>query len=392
MLSRSRLPLCAAALLLCVAIGCASPQKPPLQKYMPLMLSHGVIPQRGAVAWSTDGTRLAFITDGSTDVRTSDGVMRKIGIAAAEFLCWVSETDILVIYREDGRRALKLASSDSGSYRQIDLDREPRAVLCIPNERKVIILSAASEIVSFGTELRYDLALYDMETTSLKELYRLSKIIPVQARGVDYTAGWIFPGINPVYTTVVGMEYVDPPALSPYLKVFSIDIVTAERREIGRIPGARLTASGSWSPDGRRIALTDAAYRLIILEEDGEVTLVNDELQGLYPSWNPEGSQIYFGGYVLDSDGNGRELVLTDAAESRAYWSPDGKSLAVVTARGDLWLLRGFTTHFRPPDRPGSSELARKLRLLKELFMEGLIDEPQYRRRYERLLHDRGDI
>lgn len=391
MLMRSRVLLCLAVFFLCVMGGCAAPQKPPVQKYGPLMVSHGIAPQIGSVEWAPDGKRLVFIAEGATVVRNADGEINRIDIADPKFVRWVSETEMLVISREGGRDVLNLASTDNGGHRRIDLEVEPHAALPIPRERTLLILSAASEVVSFGTELLYDLSVYDMEAGTLKGLYRLSKIIPAKVKDVDFTSGWISPGVNPVNATVAGMEYVDPPALSPYLKVFSIDLVMAERREIGRIPGARLTAPGSWSPDGSRMALTDASFRLIILEADGEVTLVDDTLRGIYPSWNPRGSQMYFGGYILNAEGQDRELVLEDAAESRGYWSPDGKAIAIVTARGDLWLLSGFTPDFKAPDRPGSVEIARKLKLLKELFREGLITEPQYRERYERLLNERGD-
>jgi Tol biopolymer transport system component len=150
------------------------------------------------------------------------------------------------------------------------------------------------------------------------------------------------------------------------------------------------TIAGSWSPDGRRLALTDSNGYFEMLDRGGISLPLDQGSRGLYPSWNPRGSQIFIGGYVMDSDGKNREELLPNSEKSIAKWSPDGTRIVIISG-GDVWLFKDFNPHFIPPDKPRDEALSKKILLLKELMNEGLLTESEYQERYDRLVSGKGN-
>lgn len=99
-----------------------------------------------------------------------------------------------------------------------------------------------------------------------------------------------------------------------------------------------------WSPDGRALVLTSVAGRLVSTSVSGEQRY--DLGPGDLPSWSPDGTRIAYGGanagtqfitrdiHLVDWQGNGPRLRLTDASEIELFvspsWSPDGTRIACV--------------------------------------------------------------
>jgi WD40 repeat protein len=111
-----------------------------------------------------------------------------------------------------------------------------------------------------------------------------------------------------------------------------------------------VNSAGSWSPDGRKLAFVtfdkgDNAIAIFDLDRRRVERQIRVEGVGALtdPAWGPDG-QIVFAGmsggisdlYMLDVNG-GRARRLTDDryADLQPTWSPDGKSIAFTTDRGD---------------------------------------------------------
>jgi eukaryotic-like serine/threonine-protein kinase len=56
-----------------------------------------------------------------------------------------------------------------------------------------------------------------------------------------------------------------------------------------------------WSPDGSRIAYSDAANRLAVMHADGSSPRELSDLQSNGPAWSPEGSRVVFAGVLVDT-------------------------------------------------------------------------------------------
>jgi len=123
---------------------------------------------------------------------------------------------------------------------------------------------------------------------------------------------------------------------------------------------------GTWSPDGRQIALTSDRYmgfHLLIVDRDGQVLerLTTEPGNG-EPSWSPDGSQIAFRSdrtmdvelFVMNVDGTGvTQLTQSPGEDWTPTWSPDGSQLAFSSRRyNGTWDI--FTMN---PDGTGVGQL-----------------------------------
>jgi len=359
----------------------------PVKKFSPQEIADRVGSTSGSVAWSPDGKKLAYV--GEKDGRVfiyelGSGGVKHLKPGGAWFVTWASENELMVLYDDGGNPALGRADADTLEVRKNSLPERPLSAYLLEDGPAVLLQASKVEKISFGTEVLIKLLRFDIDSGRSKVVYRSSRVLPKRI-GISAAGGWIEAGPNPLDSLVMLLEYVYPPAVRSYLKLAVLDYMTGRRTEVSRHQSAGFETQGSWSPDGRRIALTTLEGRLRVLGLDGAMTAVDDSLKGTSPAWNPAGSQIYFGGYVVGSDGSRAERIIGDGAASRAFWAPDGRSMALVE-RGNLWLLGGFEPKFLEPDTPADEELAEKVRLLKELMMEEFITTGEYVERYNRLM------
>jgi hypothetical protein len=120
--------------------------------------------------------------------------------------------------------------------------------------------------------------------------------------------------------------------------------VRSLRGESRRLTAVRLQAdeSAAWSPDGRELAFdrTDERGRsgIFVLNEQGELrNLSADSTLDSQPSWSPDGSRLVFVQkpgdlFVMNADGTGRRLLVsrTTVDGYSPRWSPDGQHIAFV--------------------------------------------------------------
>lgn len=139
-------------------------------------------------------------------------------------------------------------------------------------------------------------------------------------------------------------------------------IVNVDNGDETRLTRGKLVSGPAWSPDGRSIAMA------IGTRGDGVPTVPNSDIYDLSladgslrqlthtpatyesaPAWSPDGSQIAFARwklqtafdgkgaiYVVKANGGGEELVLSPRHFANGpyslSWSPDGRSLALETS------------------------------------------------------------
>jgi hypothetical protein len=216
---------------------------------------------------------------------------------------------------------------------------------------------------------------------------------PTRSKTADFTSAWAYPDIRPVHETVLTPQFHDPPALEPYTEFRTIDPETGMVNDIFKINDERYAVFASWSPDGSRLAVTNKKGLLIIVDGENKTGIrpVNYKKHGIAPAWNPRGSQIYSGGWLMQSDGTLIKRLINDAF-SIGVWSPDGKRLAVISEKG-LYLFENFSPSFIFPDRPVDAVLMQirdKLRILKDLLKEGLISGKEFRDKKQRYLKKEG--
>ncbi|TAN40095.1 MAG: hypothetical protein EPN25_08905 [Nitrospirae bacterium] len=359
------------------------------EKYRPLKVSEGIAQDPGRVSWHPDSNRLAYVAGAVHiyDMQTKE--QRTVHVDSPYYAAWGKGDDLFILYREDGSKALCRVDGRGQGLKKISLAIEPDAVFPVKDGSQLLLLSVRVFARALWTDYHYGLYLYDLRTGSTKKIHEATNNLSLRKLRPEDLKGLIQPSMNPFDATALVLESVRPPNAPSYLKIMHLDYITGKAEAVGRLNSKSLSVPFSSSPDGRRFAFTDESGRLKIYDHNGGVSDSGFDIQGRLPAWNPAGSQIYFGGYVVGSSAGGEpELLLPGGAASLAVWSPDGRKMALVTGDG-LWLLDNFIPSFLPPDRVPDRSLSDKIVLLKELLAEGLITDRDYRERYEKLVKGR---
>jgi Tol biopolymer transport system component len=173
-------------------------------------------------------------------------------------------------------------------------------------------------------------------------------------RLLDYTVSgfkWSPDSRQLLYTSA----YEDPEHADEAVKMgkktpmSAIYILTLETGEQQRLSELGKNCFGDWSPDGARLALsfgTDQSSDIFIVSLDGrhKRCLTDSKSINTKPVWSPDGKSIAYisadspgstdrspGVYVVNADGSGKKRV-SDTDGYNVAWSPDGKSLLIQSA------------------------------------------------------------
>lgn len=376
-----------------LAVYCAKDARAevrPAPDYSELKISDGVNSRPGSFAWSPDGKMIAYITDRVNLYDVGKGTTQVSGIKDPVFLSWAEDDRVLVIFKDRGKN--RLCSLDPESLAIIKIEIEPDADAVFPSaeKSKLFLLSHKTSLLKIGLNLDSALFIYEAKAGSTKEIYSFSKIYPRRSFEPGTIDAWIHAGVSPLDGSFLIIEHVKPPVVPPYSKVLALDPVTGEMRDVSEAIVRKRYISACWSPDGRRAAISNEVGRLEIAGIDGTLRNGDTSVKGIYPSWNPRGSLIYFGGSVFSSQGDKKNDLISGGADSIAQWSPEGTALAVA-ANGTLRLFQGFRPVFMEPDKPADKTLPGKINLLRELLRDRLITREEYLERAAKLLKERSD-
>jgi hypothetical protein len=375
--------------LLSAATSC-SPHRAPAETaapYHPARIASGVQTQPGSASWSPNGKRIAFLTTTVNIYDRERGTLKTVGIKNPSYLLWPTEQELLVIVQSADTAVLCVVEPDTLAVTPHALDSDARALYPLDTNR-LLVLSTKRTMLKFGIEMNYQLAAYDRRDNTQKRLYSFSKLYP-RKTPEELLAAWLHAGPDPLNDALLVMELIKPPLLAPYTRLRNIDVLTGEAADIAA-PQKTVYTATSWSPDGRRLALSDASGHLVITGPRAGGGSVEAAVAGFHPSWNPRGSLLYLGGYLVQSNGKTVAALLPDSPRSIAWWSGDGTRLAAV-ADGELWLFDAFVPVFLPPDKPLDDTLKNKLSLLKNLHRDGFVTLQEYQARRTRLL-ERSEV
>ncbi|KPJ99166.1 MAG: hypothetical protein AMK71_10175, partial [Nitrospira bacterium SG8_35_4] len=294
---------------------------------------------------------------------------------------------------KDAGREIIMLDTRKGTYHSIPADESTKAVRWLNPPDEVLALSTDIKRFTIGTFVTYKLSRLKGRQGDL--FFQREFYFPTRRLDLEFSSAWLYQGIRPVHETVLTPEYHNPPAVVPYIYFKTVDPVTGIGEEVMKLDSQRFNVSASWSPDGSRLAVANDDGLLIIENTGGpsEHSMpVNYEIRGQHPSWNPEGSQIYLGGWMVRSDGEAVAELVRDAFNSIGLWSPDGEKLAVMT-ESKTFIFDSIHPSFHAPDRPLDDELMNvrdKLRLLKGLFTDGLILNSEFDVRRAKLFEKIG--
>jgi WD40 repeat protein len=361
----------------------------------PAVYSISGIPLRpGAVSWSPDSSRLAVIKNEELVLfNYTTGTSAEISGINPVFIEWAPGSDLLAVSERGDMRGVVRINMDEETRYTISVEGDTEAVKWLSPPDDLIALSTEIKRMKIGTFMTYELRLLkgiDRKVFFQKELY-----FPTLRQDLEFTSAWLYQGIRPVYETVLTPEYHNPPALPPYTYFKTVDPISGLDEDIMKLDSERLNVLASWSPDGSRLSVANDEGLLIIADSGdaaGSSLPVNYEIKGVHPSWNPKGSQIYLGGWLIRSDGKAVRELLSDAVNSIGLWSPDGEKLAVMT-ESKTFIFDSIHPSFHAPDRPLDNELLKvrdKLRMLKELLKDGLILKSEFHERSEKLFEKIG--
>jgi Tol biopolymer transport system component len=121
-------------------------------------------------------------------------------------------------------------------------------------------------------------------------------------------------------------------------------------------PDTTSASDPSFSPDGSRLAFVsqrDGNAEIYVMNADGTAStrITNDPQADGRPSFTPDGQAVVFHSartagkqqiWVVNADGTGLTQLTRDSVNSFPTVSPDGQTIAYVSARnkdGDIWLM-----------------------------------------------------
>jgi hypothetical protein len=359
-------------------------------RYSPITIASGVPAKPGTLAWSPDGERLAFLGKTLIVYDMAAGKPQSLSIDNPYYVAWASDNTLYILSRNrTGNTMLYSLDKKISVIQSMALDQDADALYPAADGKSLIILSTKMKSLPFGTTISTIVMVRTLAANNAKTVYSFNNTSVIKNPDVALWTAWTNAGLNPLDDAVLVMEHLKPPVDISYTRVKMVDLATGGISEISDPNTRRSYLSASWSPDGKRVVMTDINGRLEIRNRLGAGTVLDWSFSAVYPSWNPQGSRIYAGGYLIDSDGKNRELLITNAAGSFSQWSPDGTRLAVVT-NGDLLLFRNIPASYIPPDKPFDRSLAQKLLLLKDLVGKGVLSPQEYNEQRHKLIDEKG--
>ena len=150
---------------------------------------------------------------------------------------------------------------------------------------------------------------------------------------------------------------VDGKGIPPTGPLWSVPILGGSLRRLGDLVGN----GGSWSPDGKRLAYSDAS-NIYLANADGteprKLVALNNTLVVVYLMWSPDGNRLRFTERNLSSSAPSIWEVAADGTNLHRLfpgccgrWTADGKYFVFVS-RKQVWALPQKGGWLRPEPKP----------------------------------------
>jgi hypothetical protein len=349
------------------------------------LISSKVTPGQGTVAWSPGGGRLAYLEKRLVIMDMDSGKRIKSPVKGIYNLRWLDDSRLLALRRQRKKTLASLIGGSGELVREVVLPKKADAAYPIKGFERLLLLGSRAETLRIGVNTTASAGVFNTADGSYGEVFNAGRIQPRSLIGLDFIMGWAEAGPSPLDDGLVLIDYKDPPALNPYTRVIVVDYSIGEGNAVYRMPLKMLGPGGSWSPGGDTLAIADSTGTLMIIGRGGEILAPEIKIKGSHAAWSPVADRICFGGYVLSPEGGNIVKLREGAQRARCLWRPGGRDLALLTDKK----LEIFTSADEPDMDKGRAEKAAdkllKVRLLKDLLGEGLVDRKDYDMRLQRL-------
>ena len=369
-----------------VSAGRADEKPAPGVSLKARLISKSAASGQGTVAWSPDGQRLAYISK-SLVVEEIEGDKRlKSPVKGIYFISWLDDSHLLALRRKGKAAFAALLDASGLLLNEIVMPVAADAAYPLSGFERLLLLSSTMEPINkIGVRTVASAYVFETSGGTYREAFSIDRIQPRALAGQGFIMGWSGAGPSPLDEALVLIEYKDPPALNPYIKAVAVDYITGQGTVMYRLPMGNLWPGGSWSPGGGAVAIPDGDGSLKIIKRTGEAQVLDMEVKGRYAAWSPASDRICFGGHVINPDGSDLVKLKDGARETRCYWRSGGSDVALL----DGGMLEFITGADEPPTDGGpgvkAAETIRKVRLLRGLLEDGLVDRKEYDMRFQRL-------
>lgn len=368
-----------------VSAGPADEKSAPGGSLVTRLVSKSVASGQGAVAWSPDGLRLAYISKSLVVVEIEADKRFESPVKGIYFISWLDDSRMLALRREGKTVFASLLDASGKLLSEIAMPVAADAAYSLDGFKRLLLLSSTMKTIKIGVRTVASAYVFETKGGTYREAFSFDRIQPRGLAGREFIMGWSGAGPSPLDDALVLIEYKDPPALNPYIRAVTVDYITGRGSAIYRLPMGNLWPGGSWSPGGGAVAIPDGDGSLKVIKRTGEAQVLDMEVKGRYAAWSPASDRICFGGYIMNPDGTGLVKLKDGARGARCYWRPGGRDIALLDG-GRLELITGAD---EPPADGGpgrkAAETIRKVRLLRELLEDGLVDQKEYDMRFQRL-------
>jgi hypothetical protein len=349
------------------------------------LVSDKVAPGQGTVAWSPGGGRLAYVERKLVIEDLATGKRMKSPVKGVYYVRWIDDSSMLVLRRRKKESFASLLEASGKLLREAPLPVGADAAYPLKGFERLLLAGSSMKTLRIGIDTAARAGILDTSGGSYSESYSTSRIQPKGLSGREFIMGWSEAGPSPLDDALVLIDYKDPPALHPYVRVLVVDPATWEGTPLYRIPESLLGPGGGWSSGGDTLAIADITGTLKLIRRNGETRVPETAVRGFYPAWSPVADRICFGGHVLSPSG-GETVKLRDGAEkARCIWRPGGRDL-VLLSQGRLEHFTGVDEPDRDESRAAkTAETLKKVRLLRDLLEEGHVERKEYDMRLQRL-------
>lgn len=348
----------------------------------------GILPEGAAVtrltrvepaspfAWNDNGTKIALVADTFAIYDPADGKSQPFG-AAPYAIGWSSDGEHLAAVFPHGKDAtLRIFNMRGAVLSEADISGHVTK-LAWRSDDELLVAAVTVEQLSFGANVKG--LLYRWKGIGKPAATTLS-----ETTVRPFIAGWPAErlyqtftfALSPLADEIAYTRLQDPPAFSPYVKIFIRNLESSAEKEVA---SAAITSAGAvYSADGERILYGDGANASHWLDPWMEKELSTIPTPGRTIALSPGNRYALIDGRLYR---DGKEVVAFPATSEGAFAPIGGRLL--VRYDDNLYMISGLGEPKADKTVPAERE---RLLTLRKWRSEGLISIPDYQAARERML------